>query len=38
MIWHNLKYDLEILELFQKNTNSDVKNENNKFWQMSFEV
>ncbi len=41
IIWHNIKYDLEIIELFKKNIgiNSDDKiNNDNNLWQMSFEI
>jgi DNA polymerase-1 len=39
IVWHNLKYDLEILELFRKNLNTQKKKSvQNSFWQMSFEV
>ena len=39
IVWHNLKYDLEILELFLKNSDSISIIENKKiFWQMSFEL
>jgi len=39
IIWHNIKYDLEIIELFIKN-NTNLKidwleNNNNTFWQMT---
>ena len=41
IIWHNLKYDLEIIELFKKNigvkSDNNVDNDNN-LWQMSFEI
>ena len=36
IVWHNLKYDLEIIELFLWN-NNNVNNENN-LWQMSFGI
>ena len=36
IIWHNLKYDLEIIELFLWNDSSN-NNENN-LWQMSFAI
>ena len=36
IIWHNLKYDLEILEMFMKN--KQVKTEDKFFWQMSFKI
>ena len=35
IIWHNLKYDLEILELFWKNKFDKLEK---KFWQMSIEI
>lgn len=39
IVWHNLKYDLEILELFTKNINNKIKkNIWTTFWQMSFEL
>ena len=39
IVWHNLKYDLEILELFIKNIDTKKKkNIQNTFWQMSFEL
>ena len=37
IIWHNLKYDLQILELFLKSSDDESKliNQENDFWQMS---
>ena len=33
IIWHNLKYDLEILDYYQKNPNSKIEDKSN--WQIS---
>lgn len=39
IIWHNLKYDLEILDLFlNKETSKNLINKWNIAWQMSFEM
>ena len=35
IVWHNLKFDLEILELFQQNKQYNIEK---KFWQMSMWV
>jgi len=38
LIWHNIKYDLEILELFQLSHNNQKNNYNNNFWQISLDM
>lgn len=37
IIWHNIKYDLQILEMYLKNKNVETQEDSKEdFWQMSF--
>ena len=39
IIWHNLKYDLQIIEMYLKNNSPETQEKASEdFWQMSFEM
>ncbi len=38
IVWHNLKYDLEIIDLFLSKETSNYSNNSNNSWQMTLEI